>query len=380
MGPPKLIHATSCLEQSYRTAFNGQFLRLAETAKKKSRSWGALRLFVPTDIKHKGFSSEYCTRKEILASAGAELLGQIKRTVTKGEMGKEKDSPYVKSLLSNYSLEMTAKDVPALEAASRLIPQGATVNVTFLPNENMAARVTAAAAVRRLGFVPMPHLSARRLRSKDELTGFLARLSAEAAVDRAFVIAGDPESPEGPYEDSLALIRSGLLQANGIRCVGISGYPEGHPQISEAKLWQALKDKVADLRSLGLDCVIVTQFGFDSDPVLEWLARLRSEGVSAPVRVGLPGPASVSTLLRFAARCGVMTSAKVMSRYGLSMTKLIGSTGPDRLVDALLERLSPSVHGDVYAHFYPFGGLARAAEWANNYRGLAQERLESAAS
>ena len=112
-------------------------------------------------------------------------------------MGKEKDSPYLKSLLSSYSLEMTAKDVPALKAASGLIPPGATINVTFLPNENMDARVTAAATVRRLGFVPMPHLSARRLRSKDELTGFLARLSAEAAVDRAFVIAGDPDSPRG---------------------------------------------------------------------------------------------------------------------------------------------------------------------------------------
>lgn len=262
---------------------------------------------------------------------------------------------------------MTAKDVVALNAARPFIPPGAAISITHLPKETLEARVAAAATVRRCGFQPVPHISARRLRSEAHLRGYLARLSAEAAVERVFVVAGDLDDVEGPYEDSLAVIRSGLLDAFGVRCVGVAGHPEGHGQVPEPLLWEALEDKTALLREQGLGCEIVTQFGFDAEPVLAWLAHLRRRGVVAPVRVGLPGPASVTTLLRFAARCGVGASSKVLAKYGISMGRLIGSAGPDRVVEALAEGLTPSVHGEVKLHLYPFGGLARTAEWAHAY-------------
>src|SRR5690606_33093844 len=110
----------------------------------------------------------------------------------------------------------------------QLVP-GTAVSITFLPGDEPDMRVSAAAAVKRLGFEPMSHISARRLKSQEELETFLARLSGEAGVTRAFVVAGDPPQPEGPYEDALSIIRCGLLAKYGIRRVGISGYPEGHP-------------------------------------------------------------------------------------------------------------------------------------------------------
>ena len=66
-------------------------------------------------------------------------------------------------LLSNYSLEMTGKDVPGLLEAKDSIPAGTRINVTFLGNEDLEMRVAAAKAVRELGFTPVPHISARRL-------------------------------------------------------------------------------------------------------------------------------------------------------------------------------------------------------------------------
>ena len=59
-------------------------------------------------------------------------------------------------LLHDYSLEMTAKDVEKLEEAANVVPQGTHVSVTFLPGEDFAARVRAAKAVKRLGFLPVP--------------------------------------------------------------------------------------------------------------------------------------------------------------------------------------------------------------------------------
>lgn len=271
-------------------------------------------------------------------------------------------------LLTDYSLEMTARDIDGLDAAARALPAGAEVSVTFLPNEDFPARVAAAAALRRLGLTPVPHISARRLKSEEELDSFLGQLRQAAAIDHVFVVAGDPPAPEGPYADALAVISSGVLQRHDIRHVGISGYPEGHPAISRETLWKALDDKYAALEAAGLDVSIMTQFGFDAQPILAWLKAARERGIDAPVRVGVAGPAGVKTLLRFAARCGVGASTKVLSKYGISLTRLLGTAGPDPIIAELAEGLDPAVHGDVKLHFYPFGGLARTAEWARDYR------------
>ena len=263
----------------------------------------------------------------------------------------------VAGLLENYSLEMTAKDVPQLEQAAEIIPQATKIAITFLPNEDFPARVAAAARIRQLGFVPVPHISARRLKSQAELEAFLAALQREAAIDRAFVVAGDPPQPEGPYADALAVIRTGLLGKYGVSRVGISGYPEGHPEIGSEKLWQAKREKQAAIADMGHDFAVVTQFGFNAQPILAWLAQLREASVHGLVRVGVPGPATVKTLLRFAARCGVGASTKVMSKYGVSITRLLTTAGPDALIEDLARGLDPARHGEVLLHFYPFGGL-----------------------
>jgi len=270
-------------------------------------------------------------------------------------------------LLNGYSLEITAKEESKLEAVAPLIPAGSVVSITFLPSETADARIAAAVRLRRLGLTPMPHIAARRLSSADELQRLLGRLSNEAGVDRVFVVAGDCDRPEGPFDDSMAVIRNGRLEDHGIRLVGIGGYPDGHPAIPQDKLWRALADKMAQLAERGMDCEIVTQFGFDADPMLSWIQRLRASGVWTPVRIGLPGPASVATLLRFARHCGVGSSTRVLSKYGVSLTRALAPAGPDRLVDALAKGLTPALHGTVRAHLYPFGGLMKAVEWATAY-------------
>lgn len=271
------------------------------------------------------------------------------------------------ALLRDFSLEMTGKDVPALEEAAAVIPPGTRINVTFLGNEDLGMRVAAARAVREHGFVPVPHLSARRLRSQGELEEFLAALAEVGAAEHVFVVGGDPETPEGPYADSLSVIRTGVLPRHGVRGVGVSGYPEGHPGIDDTTLWSALTDKTAALREQGLEPEIITQFGFDKDPVLDWLAEVRRRGVGAPVRIGVPGPAGVRRLLGYARRFGVGTSAGIVQKYGFSLTNLLGTAGPDRFLRDLAAGLDPAVHGQVLLHFYTFGGLRATAEWVREF-------------
>jgi methylenetetrahydrofolate reductase (NADPH) len=254
-----------------------------------------------------------------------------------------------------------------VENAVSAIPPGTRINVTFLENEDLAVRVNAAAAAKRLGFTPVPHISARRLKSQEALEEFLTALRNIEATENVFVVGGDPAVPVGPFEDSLALIESGVLQEYGVRNISIAGYPDGHPDIPANVLWSALEKKVAALSSLQIPGTVITQVDFDADRVLSWVAEVREHGIELPIRVGVPGPASVKLLLGFAARLGVATSATIAKKYGLSVTNLLGKAGPDRFIRDLAAALDPAKHGEVKLHFYTFGGFKTTAEWIANH-------------
>ncbi|MGB3794835.1 MAG: methylenetetrahydrofolate reductase [Alteraurantiacibacter sp.] len=270
------------------------------------------------------------------------------------------------NMVDGYSLEMTAKEIEGLKEAAPLIRKDTQVAVTFLPGEEMEQRVEAAVQVREAGFEPIVHLSARRIESEQQLDWYLGEITQKAGVKRVFIIAGDPPEAEGPYEDSLQIIETGLLEKHGIAIVGFGGHPEGHPNVPKDDLWHWMQKKVDAVRAHGMVPLVVTQFAFDDDAIVQWLADMRDRGIDVPVRLGVAGPAGIKRLLGFAKRCGVGASASVMKKYGISLTNLVGKAGPDKLVGSLEEKLTER-HGRVRLHFYPFGALTACAEWINDY-------------
>jgi methylenetetrahydrofolate reductase (NADPH) len=270
-------------------------------------------------------------------------------------------------VLDDFSLEMTGRDVAGLDEAAALLPAETRVNITYLAGETMRERVNAARAVRRNGFVAVPHVAARRMRSRAELDEFLVALGEAGALDEVLVVGGDPTSPAGPYPHSLAVLRSGILQEAGVRRVSVAGYPEGHPRIAVDTLAEALRAKVAVLTEQELVPAVITQFGFDVHPVLAWIRALRQQGINAQVRVGVPGPVRVKRLLSYARRCGVASSAGITRKYGLSLAHLMDTAGPATFISALAQHLDPVVHGDVRTHFYTFGGITATSAWARDF-------------
>ncbi len=282
------------------------------------------------------------------------------------------DTPRPASNITNAcSLEASAKGIPALTAAAPRILPASTISIPYLAREDNEARLAAARAVRRLGFEPMPHISARRIASLAELESFVKRAAAEAGVERCFVIAGDPSTPTGPFADSSSLIETGVLERAGIKVVGVGGHPEGHPIMSTSDRWDVLERKCRSIEQRGMAPLIVTQFAFDADIVLTWLKALRERGIEHPVRVGVPGPAGVAVLARYAALCGVSACASMWSKYGVSIGKLFGTAGPDLFVDRLAAGLTEA-HGKVSLHFFPFGGIAQSVRWIEQYRARAE--------
>jgi methylenetetrahydrofolate reductase (NADPH) len=282
-------------------------------------------------------------------------------------MGYGGNGRYVSTVLDDFSMEMTGKDVAKVENAAGAIPTGTRINVTFLENEDLTMRVNAAAAVKRLGFTPVPHISARRIKSQDMLEEYLSALRDIGAADNVLIVGGDPTVPLGPYEESLAVIESGILQQYGVKHVSISGHPSGDPNIPADALFPAMERKAAALAKLNMTGSVITQVDFDVDRVLSWIAEVRDHGVDLPVRVGVPGPASVKLLLGFASRLGISTSTTIAKKYGLSVTNLLGKAGPENFIRDLQAGLDPARHGVVKLHFYTFGGFKTTAEWIANH-------------
>ena len=278
------------------------------------------------------------------------------------------DKPMPASNITHaYSLEAGAKDIAALSAATPRILPATSIAIPYLPREDNDARLAAARAVRKLGFEPMLHLSARRIASLAEFESFVQRAAAEAGVERCFVIAGDPSTAMGPFSDSASLIDTGVFERMGMKVIGVGGHPEGHPVMSVAEQWDVLERKCHSIEERGMAPLIVTQFAFDAQVVLTWLTALRERGIDHPVRVGVPGPASIAVLARYAALCGVSACASMWSKYGVSIGKLFGTAGPDLFVDRLASGLTQA-HGKVSLHFFPFGGIAQSVQWIEQYR------------
>jgi methylenetetrahydrofolate reductase (NADPH) len=274
-------------------------------------------------------------------------------------------SARIAALAKGYSLEVSSRSARDLDACLTHLEKGSDVYINFIAGDDLGAKVRCAAALRASGFCPVPHIGARLLKSATQLDDLLARLAGEAGVDRALLIGGDASAPAGPFDSSLAVLASGLLGKHGFRAAGFAGYPEGHPQIGASALKRALADKLALAAAQGIEATIVTQFCFEPAAVAAWLAALRGDGVTAPVRIGLAGPANVATLVRFAIRCGVTNSIRALTGRADRFLRLVSDSAPDALVRGLAENDPALLDGVAGLHFFPFGGVAKTARWAN---------------
>jgi methylenetetrahydrofolate reductase (NADPH) len=270
----------------------------------------------------------------------------------------------IQDFLSDFSIETTRPKPQDVDAIAQSLPAGTRVYISALPGRPLDEMVEHAAMVRVARLEPVPHVSVRNLQSRDDIGRLLGRLRDEAQVKRLLVIGGDRDNSAGPFETSLELIESGLLQKYGIEHVGLAGHPEGHPRVSTDVLDRALRAKVDAAEQSGLGADIVTQFSFDGAHVVAWIRKLRDYGIENPVRIGLAGPTNLTTLLKYAQRCGVKASATGLARNAGLVKHLFGVSAPDGLVCELSDAWASGALGEASAHFFSFGGIGATARWA----------------
>ena len=270
----------------------------------------------------------------------------------------------IMDLLAGFSLEVTSAEAETVADFTSLIRVGTDVYLPFLPNSAFADCVPAARRFAREGMVPVPHIAARRLTGQGELEDVLGQLRDIASVSSALVIAGDANTPAGPYRSAMELLETGLLETYGISKIGIAGYPEGHPAIEEAVIWDSLTRKCDYAKSSTADFQIVSQFTFSHQSVLRWERKLQQAGITLPVLLSVPGPAKLTTLLGYARMCGVSASLRQLTRNRKALAGLATINTPDRLLTALANHHAKgSVSLIKGIHFNTFGGFEETARW-----------------
>ena len=244
----------------------------------------------------------------------------------------------------------------ALEHAPAL-PPGAQVTVTASPSHTMEATLDLADAVSAQGHAVIPHLSAHMIHDQAHLASLVQRMEA-SGLRRVFVVGGDSKEP-GRFRDGLSLIRAIDELGRPFDEIGVPSYPEGHVDIPDEVLLQALKDKQP------YASYMATQICFNPDAIVAWIARMRREGIALPVHLGTPGVADVKKLMTIATRIGIADSARYLKKHRRLVGHLLspGRFGPD----ALLEGMGP-VFGDAEArveslHLFTFNQVGATVEW-----------------
>jgi methylenetetrahydrofolate reductase (NADPH) len=244
------------------------------------------------------------------------------------------------------------------ESVVEHVPRNISLTVTASPGKGMPATVDLAERLAAHGFDVSPHLSARLIRDGSELAGILDRLRT-AGIRSVFVVAGDVSEPAGEFEGAADLLLAMSEIGHPFGKIGITGYPESHPLISDETTIQAMYDKApyADY--------IISQICFDPKTISDWARWVKRRGVDLPIRVGMPGVVNRQKLMRISANIGLGESARFLLKQRNWLLKMFmpGGYSPNRLVLGLRSALADPESNVEGFHIYTFNDVEKTEAW-----------------
>lgn len=267
----------------------------------------------------------------------------------------------LRTLVANVGFEvMPFKDVEhkVVDGVNPAVP----LTVTTTTTKGLDRTLEVTLHLRENGYAVAPHLPARLFRD-DAHVATVARMLVEHDVQRIFVVGGDAPEPVGEFYDALALLESLARSGHTFDEVGIGGYPEGHPNFSEAVGRQAFVDKAKYADKA------ITQMCFDAQVTTRWATEISRECGGVRIHVGMPGPVNRQKLIRISASLGLGTSARFLQKQnGFWRFLMPGAYSPTRLLNRLAAAQPPGtpvLHG---IHLFTFNELDGAQQWLDQMR------------
>ena len=278
----------------------------------------------------------------------------------------------LKGFLSGYSIEVTPRSANKIECFADVLPENTRVYIAQINIDDIPEMIVTAKRLKDEGFKVMPHFPARMIKNRSTLNDIISMYQNEAGVDEALLLAGGLPSPAGDYNSSMQLIESGLFDKAGFKRLHVAGHPEGNKDIdpdgSNKNVSEALSWKQEFSNRTDASMAITTQLCFDANVVKKWADTIKDSGIDLPIHIGIAGPAKLQTLLKFSIECGVGASMKVLTKRARDITKLLLPYKPTQILSDLANyRAQDSSFNIEQVHFFPLGGVKRAAEFVEKF-------------
>jgi methylenetetrahydrofolate reductase (NADPH) len=262
----------------------------------------------------------------------------------------------VRALVGHADIEV----IPLPSAGEKLqaVPAGSTITVTTSAKLGLARTLEFAEKAVRAGYNVVPHLAARQLAGEEELRRFTGRLG-ELGISQLYLIGGDVTPPAGPYESALQVLEALQHLDHTLSRIGVACYPEGHPKISDAALPEALRAKQP------MAAYMVNQLCFSPRTLVSWLRRVRGEGITLPLHIGLAAPMQVTKLIRLGPQIGVGASVQYLAKqHGLLGTVLRGGAyRPESLLLGMGDAVTSPELGIEGLHLFSFNQVEETVAW-----------------
>jgi methylenetetrahydrofolate reductase (NADPH) len=199
-----------------------------------------------------------------------------------------------------------------------------------------------------IGLESMAHLTCVG-NSSDEIFKTLESIKKQN-VDNVLALRGDPPSgeenfikPANGFGYATELVQ--FAHENFSFCIGVAGYPEGHPEsLNREEDLIHLKNKVLAGASF-----IVTQLFFDNQYYIDFVDNLRKIGVDVPVIPGIMPILNLKQIKKFTKMCGAKIPKNLMARLEKVQgdPESVYKIGVDHATDQcekLLKEGAPGVH------------------------------------
>jgi len=274
----------------------------------------------------------------------------------------------IKNLLNRYSIETTPNVYAKYGNFSDLVPFENSIYVTYLPNEDSKRVIDTSKKLTQEGYDVIPHLPARTIENHATLERYIGGLSEHAGCNKILVIGGGGKQ-KGDISSSLDVLKTELLSKYKFKEVGVAGHPEGNPDVSESDIDNAILEKNTFAKNADFKMYLVTQFFFEVSSLIAWEKKLNLLNNSLEIHAGLPGPATLKTLVGYARSCGIKNSIRFLSKQAMNITKLATTKTPDKLIADLADYKQENPDSKLTKlHFYAFGGIKKTSEWLQNVK------------
>lgn len=267
------------------------------------------------------------------------------------------------NLINDCSIETTPNVYAKYGTFSDLIDKKNSIYVTYLPDEDMNKVIDTAKKLTLEGYSVIPHLPARTIPNNKELEKYIQSLSEESGCSKILVIGGGGNQ-KGSITSSIEILETDLLSKYNFQEVGLAGHPEGNPDVTQVDLDNAIIEKNKFSKKSDFKMYLATQFFFEAKSLRAWEQHLNSLDNNLEIHAGIPGPATLKTLLSYATSCGIGNSIRFLSKQALNITKLATTRSPDKLIyDLASYQIENSDTKFKKIHFYAFGGIKKTSDW-----------------